>query len=287
MAKQSGLGRGLASLISSASSESAQHLDAVDELDISLIEANPEQPRIEVNEEKLEELARSIEIHGLLQPIVVRPHGDKYQIIAGERRWQACKKVGLPTVPVRILAKEDTEVLELALVENLQREDLNPIEAAYGYKRLIEREGFTHGELASRLAKSRPSIANALRLLDLPEEVQMLVFEGKLTAGHARAILAVSSDEGRIKLAVKTVEDGLSVRDVENIARLYEGGALPKSRRVVSPRTYKNIARRLRRLLTASVRVKATKTKSKIEIEFLDEADLVRIFDIMAGKVSK
>lgn len=158
-----------------------------DEVPIDSVSPNPDQPRTNFKREELEELAASIEKDGLLQPILVRPMGSqKYQIIAGERRWQACKMVGLPTVPVRIKEADDDKALELALVENVQRSDLNPIEEAYGYRRMMERRNLTQSEVAQAMSKGRSTVANALRLLELPEEAQQLLFEEKITAGHAR-----------------------------------------------------------------------------------------------------
>lgn len=284
MANKTGLGRGLASLISANTGDSEVAGGSVDEIRIELIEPNAKQPRSDFDEEKLEELASSILTHGLLQPIVVRPQGDKYQIIAGERRWRACERAGLETVPVRILSISDQESIELALVENLQRDDLNPIEAAYGYRNLLVTYDMTQAEVAERIGKSRVAITNTMRLLDLAPEIQEMIFKGKLSAGAARAVLSVKDPEGRLRLAEKAASENLSVRDIETIARLYTGGALPKSARPVSPKSYRNVARRLRRLLDSSVSVRRTRNKNKIEIEFTDEEDLLRIFNIMASK---
>lgn len=285
MANKGGLGKGLGALFSDASQESKMESN-IDELSVSLIEPNPDQPRTDIDEERIAELSASIAIHGVIQPLVVRPSGDKYQIIAGERRWRAARLAGLEKVPVIIRNSNDTETLEIALIENLQRENLNAIEAAYGYKRLLDQHDMTQAELAERVSKSRSAITNTLRLLDLPEEVQELLYAGKLTAGHARAVLSLPDDESRIKLAHKIVEGNLSVREAESLARLLEGGALPKSARSIAPKSYKTVARKLRKLLESKVRVKQTKDKSKIEIEFEDEDDLMRIFNILAG-VSK
>ncbi|MCL2882293.1 MAG: ParB/RepB/Spo0J family partition protein [Coriobacteriia bacterium] len=283
MANQSGLGRGLSSLIPSASAESGSGGTDLNELALNLIEPNPDQPRTEIDESGIAELSASIALHGLLQPLLVRPHGDKYEIVAGERRWRASRLAGLEKVPVRIVNLDDTGSLEVALIENLQREDLNALEAAYGYKRLLNEYGLTQEKLAERLSKSRVSITNALRLLDLPEEVQAYLYEGKLSAGHARALLALPDDDLRVKLAEKAVENNLSVRDVESMARLSSGGLLPRSPRPISPKSFKTAARRLRKLLTTNVRVKQTKDKRKIEIEFQDEADLARIYQLLSN----
>lgn len=282
VANKGGLGKGLGALFSDASQESKMESN-VDELAVGLISPNPDQPRTDIDEERIAELSASIAIHGVIQPLVVRPVGDKYQIIAGERRWRAARLAGLEKVPVIIRNSNDTETLEIALIENLQRENLNAIEAAYGYKRLLDQHDMTQAELAERVSKSRSAITNTLRLLDLPEDVQELLYSGKLTAGHARAVLSLPDEESRIKLANKIVEGNLSVREAENLARLLEGGALPKSARPIAPKSYKTVARKLRKLLESKVRVKQTKDKSKIEIEFEDEDDLLRIFNILSG----
>lgn len=282
MANKGGLGKGLSALFSDSSQETKLE-SGVQEIDINRIEPNPDQPRTAIDEERIAELSASVALHGVLQPIMVRPVGEKYQIIAGERRWRAARLAGLEKVPVIVKNSGDTETLEIALIENLQREDLNAIEAAYGYKRLIEQHNMKQTELAERVSKSRSAITNTLRLLDLPEEVQEMLFAGKLTAGHARAVLSIADEEARIKLAQKIVDGNLSVREAEGLARLLEGGAMPKSARPVAPKSFKTVARKLRKILESKVRVKQTKDKNKIEIEFEDEDDLMRIFNILAG----
>ncbi len=260
-----------------------------EEVPLSSISPNPDQPRTNFKREELEELASSIEREGLLQPILVRSIGDsQYQIIAGERRWQACKLIGLERVPVRIKEASDDKVLELALIENIQRSDLNPIEEAYGYRRIMERQGLTQAELAQILSKGRSTIANALRLLDLPEDAQQLLFEEKITAGHARAILSVPTPEGRQKLTEKLVNEKLSVRETEAIARLL--AAKPsdqnKKTRQPTPKSFKVVARSLREKLHTNVKVKTVQGKNKIEIEFKDEDDLERIFSQLSKERS-
>jgi len=277
-----GLGKGLSSLIPSAAMESGSVDSETNELNVNLIEPNPLQPRLEIDKDKLAELSASIASRGLLQPIIVRPKGEKYEIVAGERRWRAARMAGLDSIPVSIQSLDDGGTFEVALIENLQREDLNAIEAAYGYKKLINERQLTQAELAEVLAKSRSSITNALRLLELPEDVQKLVFQNSLSAGHARAILAVPDDPTRIALAQKAIEEGLSVRALESLARLSSGGVIPSSaKRPVSPKSYKAAARKLRKYFGGNVRVKQVKDKNKIEIEFMDEADLVRIYVMM------
>ena len=258
----------------------------IDEVPINSIEPNPDQPRTNFKPEELQELASSIKKDGLLQPILVRSLGDgKYQIIAGERRWQACKMVGMETVPVRIKEANDDKVIELALVENVQRSDLNPIEEAYGYRRMMERGNLTQSEVARAVSKGRSTIANALRLLELPEDAQQLLFEEKITAGHARAILSVPTEEARKKLTQKLVEGNMSVRETENLARLLSGKQnASSSPRAPMPQSFKKVARSLRSTLNTNVRVKSVKGKNKIEIEFKDEDDLQRLFHILSNE---
>ena len=258
---------------------------AADEVAISSIKPNPDQPRTNFKQEELEELAASIEKEGLLQPILVRPVGKSYQIIAGERRWQACRMLGMKTIPVRIREADDDKALELALIENLHREDLNPIEEAYGYRRLMERRSMTHSEIAETVAKSRSTVANALRLLELPEEAQQLLFEEKISAGHARAILSIPTNEGRRKLTERLVKEKISVREAETIARLFAGVKSKEEipERPPVPKSFKVIARALCDVLQTNVRVKNIQGKNKIEIEFKDEEDLERLFDIMTA----
>ena len=278
--KKPALGRGLGSLMGEAQSETGFAASDTQIL-IEKIQPNPDQPRTHFNESELEELSESIRENGVLQPLLVRKQGNKYEIIAGERRYQASKMAGLDTLPVIIKDVDDQKVLELALIENLQRSDLNPIEEAKGYKRLIKTSGMTQEALSRAVSKSRSTITNSLRLLDLPEPVQDLLFEGKLTAGHARAILAVPYEDARIKLAEKVVAEGLSVRATENLAPLFSVGDTPKAPRPVTPQSYKKAARVLRQLFNTNVKVRSTRGKNKIEIEFKDEEDLTRILTSM------
>jgi ParB family transcriptional regulator, chromosome partitioning protein len=275
-----GLGRGLSALIPSASQES-QTSEDVRELAIELITPNPDQPRTDLDDESIAELADSISKFGLLNPILVRPHGEGYQIIAGERRWRASRLAGLERVSVCVRASTETESLEMALIENLQRRDLNAVEEARGYRKLLTVHRMTQAELADKVSKSRSTITNALRLLDLPEDVQELVYDGKMTAGHARAVLSVPDDEIRSKLAKRIVEDGLSVRETENLARLYAAGQTERTPRPATPKAFKTVARSLRRLLNTNVKVKLTKDKGKIEIDFHGEEELERIFRLL------
>lgn len=283
MAKKSGLGRGLGLLVGEADAETAgMRPDST--LPISEIKPNKGQPRKTFRPEELAELADSIKQNGILQPLLVRKKGSGYEIVAGERRYQAAKAAGLSEVPVVIREISDDEVFKLALIENLQRSDLSPLEEAQGYRQLIKEKGLTQEELAKILSKSRSAITNTLRLLDLPEEVQGLVEEGKLTAGHARAILAVPSEEGRIQLAQKVVEERLSVRQTESLASLFSVSKTDEPvRRTPVPQSFKRAARQIRLALDTNVKVKNVRGKNKIEIEFSSEDQLAHIVDLLAG----
>lgn len=274
-----GLGRGLSALIPNAAQES--QTSEPTELAVEIMAPNPLQPRTDIDEASVAELADSIRKVGVLQAIIVRPLGDGYQIIAGERRWRAARMAGLEKVPVRVLTTTEVESLEIALIENLQREDLNAIEEARGYRRLLAEYQMTQAELADKVSKSRSAITNALRLLDLPEEVQDLVYASKLSAGHARAILGVPEEAARIKLARRVVDEGLSVRETENMARLYAAGQAERSPRPATPKAFKLVARRLRKILGTNVRVRLTEKKGKIEIDFHGEEDLERIYRLL------
>ncbi|MBQ9007529.1 MAG: ParB/RepB/Spo0J family partition protein [Atopobiaceae bacterium] len=254
-------------------------------LPIGKIRPNKEQPRRNFEETALDELADSIKQNGVLQPILVRKKGSTYQIVAGERRFQAAKRAGLKEVPVIIREVSDEDVFKLALIENLQRSDLNPIEEAQGFKRLIDEQGLTQEELGKVLSKSRSAIANTIRLLDLPKEVQDYMADGRITAGHARAILAVAGEEGRIKLAEKVVSENLTVRQTENLAPLFSGTEAVHPVRVPTPQSFKRAARQLRIALDTNVKVKRVRNKNKIEIEFADEDQLAQLVQALS-KVS-
>ena len=283
--QKSGLGKGLNSLIVSAEAETGRNVD-FSEIKIQEIKPNPNQPRNDFSEDRLSELMKSIEKDGLLQPILVRPEGSGYQIVAGERRWQACKNLGYKTIAAKIMIATDVESQEIALVENLQRDNLNAIEEARGYQKLIELKGCKQKDVAEAVSKNQATISNALRLLSLPEEVQEMMFDALITSGHGRAILAIPDEEGRIRLAKKIVNDNLSVREAETLARLYGSQGIERTRRTPSPRAFKLVARKLRQLLSTNVRVKTVRGKNRIEIEFEDESDLERIFNELSNKPS-
>ena len=276
MARKSSLGKGLESLMGDLNADmSTMSPDSV--LPLSKIKPNKTQPRKIIDKGALQELADSIRQNGVLQPILVRAKGSNYEIVAGERRYQAAKIAGLEEIPVLVREVSNDEIFQLALIENLQRADLSPIEEAQGYKTLIDSKGLTQDELGRILSKSRPAIANTIRLLDLPDEVQQYMMSGLITAGHARAILAVPSEQGRLSLARKVVDEGLTVRQTENLAPLFSGMGNVKTPKQPTPQSFKRAARQLRLALNTDVKVKRVRNKNKIEIEFADEDELARL----------
>ena len=281
MAKKAALGKGLNALFTETAAESGSEPEA--SLSIASIVTNPDQPRKSFDETQLSELSDSIKQNGVLQPILVRKKGDKYEIVAGERRYQASKLAGLKEIPAIVRDIDDAEVFQLALIENLQRSDLTPIEEARGYRQLLDTKGLTQEGLARILSKSRSAIANTLRLMDLPQEVQDMMEEGQITAGHARAILAVPTEEGRIKLAQKVVAENLTVRQTENLAPLFSVTRDEIKPKNPAPQYFKRAARTLRQALDTTVKVKQVRGKNKIEIEFKDEDDLARIIDQLSS----
>lgn len=281
MAKKAALGKGLNALFTETAAESGSEPEAT--LPIASIVTNPDQPRKSFDETQLSELSDSIKQNGVLQPILVRKKGDKYEIVAGERRYQASKLAGLKEIPAIVREIDDAEVFQLALIENLQRSDLTPIEEARGYRQLLDTKGLTQEGLAKILSKSRSAIANTLRLMDLPQEVQDMMEEGQITAGHARAILAVPTEEGRIKLAQKVVAENLTVRQTEKLAPLFSVTRDEIKPKNPTPQYFKRAARTLRQALDTTVKVKQVRGKNKIEIEFKDEDDLARIIEQLSS----
>ena len=281
MAKKAALGKGLNALFTETAAESGSEPEA--SLPIASIVTNPDQPRKSFDETQLSELSDSIKQNGVLQPILVRKKGDMYEIVAGERRYQASKLAGLKEIPAIVRDIDDAEVFQLALIENLQRSDLTPIEEARGYRQLLDTKGLTQEGLAKILSKSRSAIANTLRLMDLPQEVQDMMEEGQITAGHARAILAVPTEEGRIKLAQKVVAENLTVRQTENLAPLFSVTRDEIKPKNPAPQYFKRAARTLRQALDTTVKVKQVRGKNKIEIDFKDEDDLIRIIDQLSS----
>lgn len=282
MAKKSGLGKGLSSLITEANAETGRP-KKTETLALSKLKPNKNQPRKQFNETELSELADSIRQNGILQPLLVRKKGKAYEIVAGERRYQAAKQAGLKEIPVIIREISDEEVFKLALIENLQRSNLTPIEEARGYQELIKKDGLTQEQLSKIISKSRSAITNTLRLLDLPDEIQEYMVLGTLSAGHARAILAVVGEEGRLKLAQKVISENLSVRQTENLAPLFSGAEAVKQKRLPTPQSYKRAARQLRMALDTTVKVRNVRGKNKIEIEFADDDELAKLVELLTS----
>ncbi len=240
------------------------------------------QPRRAFGEEGLEELARSVKEKGIIQPIVVRKAGDGYEIIAGERRWRAALKAGLKEVPIQLVDADDRESLELALVENIQRENLNPIEEAEAYKRLVEEFGYSHEEVALRVGKDRATVSNTLRLLKLPVEVREEILRGGISAGHARAILSLPTPSLQIEACRRIMKGGLSVREAERLVkRMAEGGRTGEKRSI--PPEIRDLEDELKRALATKVEVKMGRRKGRLVIEFYSLEDLDRIINRLRG----
>ena len=281
MASQKGLGKGLGALLGDFSDE-PQEKSAYQSLPIYKVEPNPDQPRKEFDPEELENLAESIRVHGLIQPLTVReiPTGY-YQIIAGERRWRAARLAKLSEVPVVVIDADDRKAMELALIENLQRQDLNPVEEALGYKTLMEDYGLTQEEAAARVGKSRPAVANALRLLGLNPEVLELVRTGSLTAGHARAIAGLKSEKKQLEAAKKVIALSLSVRQTETLCKNMEKEPAPKKEEVFAVDYVAECEKSLSKHLGRGVKIVNGKRKGRFELEFYGQEDLQKLLDAL------
>lgn len=283
-AKKSGLGKGLDALF--ADNSTIEEGKEIQTLRLSEIEPNRNQPRKEFDREALQQLADSIREHGVLQPLLVRAIGESsYQLVAGERRWRAARMAGVNEVPVIIKELDDTQAMEIALIENLQREDLNPIEEALGYQVLTEQYNMTQDEVAKRVGKSRPVIANALRLLGLPPEIIEMVKHGDITSGHARALLAFESQQEMIEVAQKIISQGLTVREVEKLAKPKK----EEEREVRSVDSYfKEVEFALVHTLGRKIKVKEKKDgKGVVQVEFYNKEDLAEIANRLAGENPK
>ena len=281
------LGKGLSALLP-ARPASAAPAPAANRLPIQAVQPNPMQPRTVFQPERLEELAESIRANGIIQPIIVRRHGDEYQIIAGERRWRAAQMVGLTEVPVVIQDVADPRMLELALIENIQREDLNPIETAHAYERLHRELGLSQEEIGRRTGKDRTSIVNTMRLLRLPNEVQALLAGQRLSMGHARAILGLSTAEQQIEIADKAAAQGMSVRQVEGLVQEITAERGGKGRRQKeNPKPDPNVQAamdEMARVLGTRVKiVELSDRHGRIEIEYYSQEELDRLYEQIMG----
>lgn len=281
------LGRGLSALLGEETIN--QSNESYLEIDIDLIEPNSSQPRSRFAEEKLEELAQSIRANGIVQPIVVRKKGGHYQIVAGERRWRAAQKAGLQKIPSVIKEVADEKLLELALIENIQRQELNAIEEAKAYKNLIDTIGLTQEMIAERVGKNRTIVTTFLRLLKLPKDIQKLVEDEKLTAGHARALLMINDADLQRKLAAKAIELSLSVRETEkSVKRIGKESNHFAEKKSIKPKLDANVKAaetKLRRHLGTQVVVMpdGKGTGGRIEIEYYSDSDLNRIYSLVLG----
>lgn len=270
--KMSGLGKGLGALMLENATD---EMLAQNELDLNEIVPNRDQPRKTFDEASIEELAQSIKQHGVLQPLLVRPiPSGGYQLVAGERRWRACRIAGLTKVPVVIKELTDTETMEIAIIENLQREDLNPIEEAEGLQALIDKCGYTQEEVATSVGKSRPAIANSLRLLRLPPEVRKMTKNGEISAGHARALLAFDNDAMMLEAAKNIVSNKMTVRDVERLAKIKETTEPRRRRARRRDSFYDEVELSLSEATGRKVKVYTGRNGGTIELEFFDREDL-------------
>jgi len=279
------LGRGLEALLGPITREQAEASGALRDLPVGVIRPNPFHPRSGIDEAALAELVASIEASGLLQPIVVRPRASGYELIAGERRWRAVQRLGWATIPAVVRDADDQTLLTLALIENLQRNDLSPIDEAQGYRRLMDEFTVPQAEVARLVGRNRTTVANLLRLLKLPPEVQGLVHEGKLSEGHARALLALEQAETIVRLARRTVADGWSVREVESRVRVDARPA--RRRREIRPLTPegRRVEEALRRRLGTDVRIHpGRKGRGVLAINYYSNDDLARLLELILGE---
>ncbi len=275
MSKKGGLGKGLDALFTDNNTERPEETDT---LRLDLIVPNKDQPRKQFDAQEIEALVESIRIHGVVQPLIVRPKASgHYEIVAGERRWRACKKLALSEVPVIIRDMDDQEAMEISLIENLQRQDLNPVEEAQGYRTLMDRYNMTQEEAATRVGKSRATVANMLRLLTLPSSVVHLLSEGRLSAGQAKAILSFSSEKERREVAERAADSGLTVRELEKMARK-QGISRSYRENPFAHNEYKEFEVAMQSRLGRKVRVHGSKEgKGTLTLEFYSKEDLQAI----------
>lgn len=290
MAAKKGLGKGLDSLITDKVSKpvkpKSEHAADAVMMDIKKVEPNRDQPRKKFDEDALIELSESIKQFGILQPLLCQERDDYYEIIAGERRWRAAKMAGLKQVPVIIKKLTDQQIMEISLIENIQREDLNPIEEALAYKRLIEDFKLKQDEVAERVSKSRTAVTNSMRLLKLNDKVQQMVIDEMLTTGHARALLGIEDQELQYNLAQQIFDQKLSVRDTEKLVKsLQNNKKKAKTEKTVDPQMeaiYKDLEERLKKTMGTKVLINRKNDKAgKIEIEYYSQEELERIIDLI------
>jgi len=279
LGKKFGLGKGLGALI--PEEEVMEDSSAVFKISMNLVKANKDQPRKNFDPEKISELAESIREHGIIQPVILKKEEDIYVVIAGERRFRAAKSIGLTEIPAIIMDISDKEVLEISLIENIQREDLNPIEEAIAYKKLLVHFNLTQEEISKKVSKSRTAIANCMRLLNLDERVQDYIIDGVISEGHGRAILGINDKGFQYQIAQMVIDDSLSVRETEKLIKNFEN---EKKERVVKKENdiyYKDIMSKLENRFGTKVLINSkSKNKGKIEIEYYSEEDFERILEV-------
>lgn len=284
MSKMYGLGRGLGALIPTDVLENENNLDNIKKINIDLIIPNESQPRKNFDKDKILQLAQSIKEHGIIQPLLLNKSKDenKYIIVAGERRWRAAKAANVKEVPAIIMDLSNKEILEISLIENIQRQDLNPIEEAISYKRLIDDFGLKQEDLANRIGKSRTAITNCIRLLNLDKRVQEYLINELISEGHARALLSIENKDLQYKLATNIIKNGLNVRQVEKLVKdMNPKNQIKKQEADKINPYYKNIQDKLQYLFGTKVTLNDKKNKGRIEIEYYSQDDLQRILDIL------
>ncbi len=274
------LGRGFSALLRPAEDLPQKDQARVAQLKISEIQINPKQPRSHFDEEKLEELAQSIRIKGVIQPILVRKKKEGYELVAGERRLRASKLAGFIEIPALIKEIADKDLLEIALIENIQRHDLDPIDESLAYKNLLEEHGFTQEDLARRVGKNRSTVANMLRLLALPKEIQTDLAQGALSVGHARCLLSVESQDKQLALKNRIIKDRLTVRETESLVKEKKPSPTPKPASPINRQMQAN-QKRLEEALSTKVRIKHQGGKGKIELDYFNEEEFNRIFSTL------
>ncbi len=292
--KRPALGRGLGALIPQAApppqapaqapASPARPAAPPQELDIDLLTPNPRQPRTYIEEQALEELAQSIRSNGVIQPVIVRPQGDRYEIVAGERRWRAAQRAGLLKVPVVVRNVADADLLQVALIENIQRENLNPIEEAQAYRRLSDELHLSQEAIASGVGKDRATVSNYLRLLRLPVEVRSEVGSSVLSMGHAKALLALPDEAAQRRVAREVVSRGLSVRDTEALVRKETAPPMPSAPVLVTDPNTRAAEEQLKTALGTRVHIVRRRRGGRIEIEFSSEDELQRLFELLTGR---
>ncbi len=283
--KRKALGKGLAALLPEEPGQDQKgQSGALLEVDPARIDPNPDQPRQHIDEAKLAELAQSMSEQGIVQPMIVRKDGSRFQLIAGERRWRAAQRAGLEKVPVLVRDVADHQMLEIALVENIQREELNPIEEASAYRRLVSELGYSQEQVASRVGKDRSTVTNLLRLLRLPRDVRGLIAKQLLSPGHARPLLSLAIAEHQLEIAAQIVAKGLSVREVERRVNAVKTPAAKPSKKRADPNT-REAERRLEQVLGTAVRIRrqgrGNKQRGRVEIDFHSEEELHRLYEVV------